>query len=112
MNVLLSFIVLAVFCTSSFAKESPPEIKVYSQNPVVYGKKNVLICHISGFYPVYMDIKLLKNGDEIPNSEQFGLEFHSDGMFHQSKKASFTPDTDNKFTCRVKHMQNEMTVVW
>ncbi|KAF5907360.1 beta-2 microglobulin precursor, partial [Clarias magur] len=112
MNVQLSFIMLAVFSTSSFAKESPPEIKVYSQNPVVFGEKLILICYASGFYPRDINVELLKNGEVIPGAEQSELGINSDGMFHLSKNVGFTPESDSQYACQVKHMQNEKTVTW
>ncbi|MCI4381222.1 hypothetical protein PGIGA_G00249140 [Pangasianodon gigas] len=75
MNVLLSFVVLAVFSASAFAKESSPKIQVYSRNPGEYGKENTLICHVSDFHPPDIEIKLMKNGAEIPNAKQTDLAF-------------------------------------
>ncbi|KAM9475740.1 beta-2-microglobulin-like [Clarias gariepinus] len=112
MNVLLSFIVLAVFSTISFAKESPPKIKVYSQNPVVFGKENILVCHLLGFYPQDIHVNLLENGEEIPGAVQSELGINSVGMFHLSKNASITPERKSQFACHVRHMQNEKTVIW
>ncbi|XP_053360521.1 beta-2-microglobulin-like [Clarias gariepinus] len=112
MNVLLSFVILTVFSTTSLAKESPPKIKVYSQNPVEFGKGIILVCHVLGFYPEDIHVNLLENGEEISGAVQSDLGINSDGMFHLSKNASITPESDDNYACHVKHMQNEKTVIW
>ncbi|KAF4070482.1 hypothetical protein AMELA_G00285900 [Ameiurus melas] len=75
MHLLLSFVVLAVFSASAFAKESPPKTQVYSRNPGEFGKENTLICHVSDFHPPDITIDLLKNGAVIPGAKQTDLAF-------------------------------------
>ncbi|KAB5567802.1 hypothetical protein PHYPO_G00237040 [Pangasianodon hypophthalmus] len=100
MKVLLSFVVLAVFSASAFAKESSPKIQVYSRNPGEYGKENTLICHVSDFHPPDIEIKLLKNvrrpspGSQTCKSP--GL--HSIWPLFISTLAVMIPLSDHQFT--------------
>ncbi|XP_053480268.1 beta-2-microglobulin, like [Ictalurus furcatus] len=112
MNFLLSFVVLAVFSASAFAKESPPKIQVYSRNPGEFGKANTLICHVSDFHPPDITIELLKNGEVIPNAEQTDLAFEKGWKFHLTKSVSFTPTSSDKFTCRVRHLKDTKNISW
>ncbi|XP_026781288.1 beta-2-microglobulin, like [Pangasianodon hypophthalmus] len=112
MKVLLSFVVLAVFSASAFAKESSPKIQVYSRNPGEYGKENTLICHVSDFHPPDIEIKLLKNGVEIPNAKQTDLAFEQGWKFHLTKSVAFTPTSGDTFSCKVRHLSSEKTFTW
>ncbi|KAG9270440.1 beta-2-microglobulin-like [Astyanax mexicanus] len=75
MKLMLFCVVFAFLGVSSFAKESPPKVQVYSRNPGEFGKDNVLICHVSGFHPPDITIDLLENGTPIPNAKQTDLAF-------------------------------------
>ncbi|KAG7332079.1 hypothetical protein KOW79_003913 [Hemibagrus wyckioides] len=112
MNMLLSVAVLVVLSASVFAKESPPKIQVYSRDPGVYDKENTLICHVSDFHPPDIEIKLTKNGVEIPNAKQTDLAFEKGWKFHLTKSVSFKPSSGEEYRCEVRHMQNRKTITW
>ncbi len=90
-----------------------PKVQVYSRNPGEYGKKNTLICYVSGFHPPDITIKLLKNGQEIEGSHQTDLAFEQGWQFHLTKYVDFTPQAGEEYTCRVRHMTNlEKSFTW
>ncbi len=90
-----------------------PKVQVYSRNPGEYGKKNTLICYVSGFHPPDITIKLLKNGQEIDGSHQTDLAFEQGWQFHLTKYVDFTPQAGEEYTCRVRHMNNiEKSFTW
>lgn len=92
---------------------APPKVQVYSRNPGEYGKKNTLICYVSGFHPPDITIKLLKNGEEIPGSQQTDLAFEQGWQFHLTKYVEFTPQVGEKYTCSVRHMTDpEKPFTW
>uniref|UniRef100_A0AAY5L4Y2 Beta-2-microglobulin n=1 Tax=Esox lucius TaxID=8010 RepID=A0AAY5L4Y2_ESOLU len=91
---------------------APPKVQVYSRNPGNFGEKNVLICHVSGFHPPDISIQLLKNGKEIPNSNQTDLAFEQGWQFHLTKSVFFTPAAEEEYSCRVRHLKNLKTYTW
>ncbi|NP_001291064.1 beta-2-microglobulin-like precursor [Esox lucius] len=112
MKIILSILALGLFYATVESKESPPKVQVYSRNPGNFGEKNVLICHVSGFHPPDISIQLLKNGKEIPNSNQTDLAFEQGWQFNLTKSVFFTPAAEEEYSCRVRHLKNLKTYTW
>ncbi|XP_036433458.1 beta-2-microglobulin-like [Colossoma macropomum] len=113
MKLLLCFVVACALYVTAQAKESPPKVQVYSNSPGEFGKENVLICHVSGFYPSDIIVELLRNGEKIPGAEQTDLAIDQDWKFHLTKSVSFTPQKEDLYICRVTHAQNKpQTYSW
>ncbi|XP_072529204.1 beta-2-microglobulin-like [Salminus brasiliensis] len=112
MKLLVAVVVLMALGSSSLAKQSDPKVQVYSYGPGEFGKENVLICHVSGFHPPDISIELLKNGVEIPNAKQTDLAFEKGWMFHLTRSVPFTPQKNEEYTCRVKHMARSKDFTW
>ncbi|XP_008436887.1 beta-2-microglobulin-like [Poecilia reticulata] len=109
----LVFLVIVLFASYAvMAKEASPKVQIYSRNPGLYGKENVLICHVSGFHPPEIKIDLLKNGQEIADAKQTDLAFEENWHYHLTKHAHFTPKEGERYTCRVIHVENETTHEW
>ncbi|XP_066524675.1 beta-2-microglobulin [Hoplias malabaricus] len=109
---LFTAVVLFVLGSSSLAKTSVPKVQVYSHNPGEFGKKNVLICHVSGFHPPDISIDLMRNEVEIPGSKQTDLAFEKGWMFQLTKSVDFTPQKNEHYTCRVRHMSTIKHFTW
>ncbi|XP_030006672.1 beta-2-microglobulin-like [Sphaeramia orbicularis] len=103
MKYVLLFGALAALYLTVESKTSPPKVQVYSRGPGEYGKENILICRVTGFHPPNIKIQLMKNDEELPNSVQTDLAFESDWHFHLTKHAPFTPQSGEKYVCRVTH---------
>ncbi|KAL0967262.1 hypothetical protein UPYG_G00250020 [Umbra pygmaea] len=112
MKAILSILVLGLVYAAVESKESPPKVQVYSRNPGNYGEKNVLICHVSGFHPPDISIQLLKDGQEIKDSNQTDLAFEQGWQFHLTKTAHFNPSRGEEYSCRVRHLKNMKTYTW
>uniref|UniRef100_A0A8C1JYQ5 Beta-2-microglobulin n=1 Tax=Cyprinus carpio TaxID=7962 RepID=A0A8C1JYQ5_CYPCA len=108
----LAVVALVLLSASCFAKQSAPKVQVYSRNPGEYGKKNVLICYVSGFHPPDITIELLKNKVEIPGSQQTDLAFEQGWQFHLTKFVDFTPQPGEEYSCRVRHMTDTKSYTW
>lgn len=91
---------------------APPKVQVYSRNVGLYGQKNVLICHASGFHPPDITIKLKKNGQEIPGATQTDLSFEQAWDFQLTKHVDFLPQSGEEYTCEVNHMSSTKTYTW
>ncbi|XP_051950641.1 beta-2-microglobulin-like [Xyrauchen texanus] len=106
---LAAVVLLGVSCS---AKQSDPKVQVYSHGPGIFGKKNVLICHVSGFHPPDITIDLLKNDQVIPNTIQTDLAFEQGWDFHLTKFIDFNPQSGEVYSCKVRHLTNIKTYTW
>ncbi|XP_032199453.1 beta-2-microglobulin [Mustela erminea] len=95
------------------AVQRTPKIQVYSRHPAENGKPNFLNCYVSGFHPPEIEIELLKNGEKM-NAEQSDLSFSKDWSFYLLVHTEFTPNGQDEFSCRVKHvtLKNPQVVKW
>ncbi|XP_034434736.1 beta-2-microglobulin-like isoform X2 [Hippoglossus hippoglossus] len=100
----LIFILLSAVVCSSLAKEDPPNVQVYTRLKEEFGKDNILICHVTCFYPPLITIDLLKNGETIPKANQTDLAFANTWKYHLTKAVAITLSQEDKFVCRVTHM--------
>ncbi|XP_055011042.1 beta-2-microglobulin, like [Boleophthalmus pectinirostris] len=103
-RLFLSVLVLVLYVDLSFCKNSAPKVQIYTRDPGHYDKPNILICHVSGFYPPELDLKLLRNNEEIKGANQTDLAFEEDWYYHLTKHAHFHPKKGDKFTCAVTHL--------
>ncbi|XP_007548001.1 beta-2-microglobulin-like [Poecilia latipinna] len=109
----LFFLVVVLYASYAvMAKEVSPKVQIYSRNPGLYGKPNVLICHVSGFHPPEIRIDLLKNGQEIADAKQTDLAFEENWHYHLTKHASFTPKEGEHYACRVTHVGKTTIHEW
>ncbi|XP_069572242.1 beta-2-microglobulin-like [Brachyistius frenatus] len=114
MKAPLCAAVVGLLCLagSSFAKDAPPKVQVYSHGPGEFKKVNTLLCHVSGFHPPEITIQLLKNGKEMHDSKQTDLSFEENWQYHLTKHAPFTPNQGEHFSCKVTHMGKSKTYNW
>ncbi|XP_041636472.1 beta-2-microglobulin-like [Cheilinus undulatus] len=110
--VLLSCVVALVAVCSAAELVSKPKVQVYSRNRGEFGKENILICHVSEFYPPDLKIQLLKDGVEMKNCNQTDLTFHKNWHFHLTVSREFTPVSGIQYTCRVTHGNKAVDYAW
>ncbi|XP_032406800.1 beta-2-microglobulin-like [Xiphophorus hellerii] len=109
----LLFLVVVLYASSAVvAKTVSPKVQIYSRNPGLYGNRNVLICHVSGFHPPEIKIDLLKNGQEIADVKQTDLAFEENWHYHLTKHADFTPVEGEHYMCRVTHVGTTTQHEW
>ncbi|KAM7366608.1 hypothetical protein PAMP_016035 [Pampus punctatissimus] len=114
MKTFVCVFLVGFFCLSSSSdtRQSSPKVQVYSRSPGEFGKDNILICHVSGFYPPEIKIELLRNGVEMPNGKQTDLAFEENWFYHLTKHVPFKPNKGEEFTCRVTHMGRSNIYTW
>ncbi|XP_008700359.1 beta-2-microglobulin [Ursus americanus] len=104
MAPLLPFVFVGLLSLSGLhAVQHAPKIQVYSRHPAENGKPNFLNCYVSGFHPPEIEIDLLKNGEKM-KAEQSDLSFSKDWTFYLLVHTEFTPNGQDEFSCRVKHV--------
>ncbi|KAK5895966.1 hypothetical protein CgunFtcFv8_009617 [Champsocephalus gunnari] len=96
MNIFLAVLVGLLSVLPSKAKDASPDVQVYSKGPGIIGEPNTLICHVKGFYPPEISIKVLNNGKEIFGAKQTDLAFEENWHYHLTKHVPFTPSQNDK----------------
>ncbi|KAF1540726.1 Mamu class II histocompatibility antigen, DR alpha chain, partial [Eudyptes schlegeli] len=82
----------------------PPEVTVFSEDPVELGDPNVLICYVDKFWPSIISITWLRNGQEVTDGV-FETVFYprEDHSFRKFSYLPFIPTRGDYYDCRVKH---------
>ncbi|XP_039621012.1 beta-2-microglobulin-like [Polypterus senegalus] len=103
MNILVALAVFGAVLCSVSAKEGKPKVQIYSKFPGEYGKDNVLICHVSGFHPPNIKVKLIKNDADIPGTKTSDLAFRRTWDFYLTQSVPFVPNKNDRYSCVVDH---------
>uniref|UniRef100_H2ZU88 Ig-like domain-containing protein n=1 Tax=Latimeria chalumnae TaxID=7897 RepID=H2ZU88_LATCH len=85
-------------------KTVPPEVTMYPENQVEFGKANILICFMDNFYPPVLNFTWYKNGNQV--SEGFyNTDFYSkvNYRFRKFSYLNFTPEVGDIYSCQVEH---------
>ncbi|CAJ0920285.1 unnamed protein product [Ranitomeya imitator] len=72
----------------------------------VVNEESVLRCSVTGFYPVDIDIKWFKDGEELNNISTEDPQRNSDRTYSVKSAVTITPteeDLERIFSCRVYH---------
>ncbi|KAG8432071.1 hypothetical protein GDO86_018822 [Hymenochirus boettgeri] len=103
LKILALALLLSVVTADMIIK--PPYVSVYTQEAIEFGKMNHIICYAQGFYPPLIDIKLKKNGDEIPNCRKDELSFKPDWTYYTMVSVPSTIEAQDKIECEISHNQ-------
>lgn len=86
------------------AKNVAPELHVFSEDPVIVGQPNMLICWAAKLFPPSMKMSWLKNGqpviDGVSESDFYGA---SDGSYSKFLYLATIPQEEEVYTCSVEH---------
>ncbi|NWI99510.1 DRA protein, partial [Crypturellus undulatus] len=82
----------------------PPEVTVFSEDPVELGNPNVLICYVDKFWPSMINITWLKNGQEVVDGIFETVYYRrKDNTFRKFSYLPFVPTRGDYYDCRVEH---------
>ncbi|XP_030403279.1 HLA class II histocompatibility antigen, DR alpha chain-like isoform X4 [Gopherus evgoodei] len=86
------------------AENVPPEVTVFSEEPVELGEPNVLICFADKFSPPVLSVTWLKNGQEVTGGV-YETDFYprQDNSFRKFSYLPFLPSQGDFYDCRVEH---------
>ncbi|CAH2307920.1 tapasin-related -like [Pelobates cultripes] len=82
-----------------------PEIDITGRFAVI-NKESILSCSITGFYPVDIDIKWYKDGENLNKYTVSTPQRNSDGTYSVYSTVTIIPTEEDKlltFSCRVRH---------
>ncbi|XP_070711392.1 H-2 class II histocompatibility antigen, A-U alpha chain-like isoform X1 [Pempheris klunzingeri] len=96
-------------------QDAPSSPMIYPRDNIELGQKNVLICHVTGFYPAPVKIYWTKNGENVTEGTSINVPFPSkDGTFSQSSRLQFLPQQGDIYSCTVGHraLDQPLTRIW
>ncbi|NXS39408.1 DRA protein, partial [Balaeniceps rex] len=88
----------------SQATIEPPEVMVFSEDPVELEDPNVLICYVDKFWPSVISITWLKNGQKLTDGVLETVFYRrQDFTFRKFSYLPFIPTRGDYYDCRVEH---------
>ncbi|XP_067169913.1 RLA class II histocompatibility antigen, DP alpha-1 chain-like [Apteryx mantelli] len=86
------------------ARNVPPEVRVFPEDPVELGEPNVLICFADKFSPPALNVTWLKNGHEVVDGVTETISYpRQDHTFRKFSYLPFVPTRGDSYDCRVEH---------
>ncbi|KAI9527170.1 hypothetical protein NQZ68_032750 [Dissostichus eleginoides] len=104
-----------IFKNVSLEKDPPSTPLLYTKQEVEMGEGNVLVCHVTGFYPAPVSFFWTKNGENVTEGTSFPVPFLSkEGSFSQFSRLEFTPQLGDIYSCGVQHLalDQPLTTFW
>ncbi|XP_074023499.1 HLA class II histocompatibility antigen, DR alpha chain-like [Numenius arquata] len=96
--------ILMKWSNRSQATIVPPEVMVFSEDPVELGDPNVLICYVDKFWPSVISISWLRNGQEVTDGVLETIFYpRDDNTFRKFSYLPFIPTRGDYYDCRVEH---------
>ncbi|XP_061619011.1 H-2 class II histocompatibility antigen, A-U alpha chain-like [Phyllopteryx taeniolatus] len=85
--------------------DRPSHPVVYPRDEELLGKKNTLVCHVSGFFPAPVKVRWTENGARAagPGRGSTAPYPDEDGSFHQTFRLDYIPAQGDIYTCVVEH---------
>ncbi|XP_015224608.1 PREDICTED: H-2 class II histocompatibility antigen, A-U alpha chain-like [Cyprinodon variegatus] len=96
-------------------KDGPSAPMVYPRNDVELGKQNILICHVSGFFPAPVNVSWTKNNQKVTEGTSINVPFpNKDSTFTQISRLVFIPQLGDVYSCSVEHpaLKEPVTTLW
>ncbi|XP_043939442.1 H-2 class II histocompatibility antigen, A-U alpha chain-like [Protopterus annectens] len=82
-----------------------PDVYIYFEKPIKFGEKNNLSCFAVRFFPLSIQITILKNNVLLPSEiKSSGALFDDNWKFQLLKSAEVIPMDGDVFSCSVEHV--------
>ncbi|KAK2863594.1 hypothetical protein Q5P01_003127 [Channa striata] len=95
--------------------DPPSSPMIYTRDDVELGEKNILICHVSGFYPAPVKVHWTKNGEKVTEGTTINVPYvNTEGVFSQTSRLDFVPQQGDIYSCAVEHpaLKEPLTRMW
>ncbi|XP_037618743.1 H-2 class II histocompatibility antigen, A-U alpha chain-like isoform X4 [Sebastes umbrosus] len=96
-------------------KDAPSSPMIYTHDNVDLGQENILICHVTGFFPAPVNVSWTKNGEKVTVGTTINVPMiNKDGTYNQFSTLKFTPQLGDIYSCEVEHLALEqpLTRIW
>ncbi|XP_007540846.2 HLA class II histocompatibility antigen, DR alpha chain-like, partial [Poecilia formosa] len=103
------------FLPPGFSPDAPSNLVIYPRDEVELGEQNILVCHVSGFYPAPVNVSWTRNGQKVTEGTSINVPFPSkDSTFTQISRLQFVPQLGDIYSCSVEHLAltEPMTRTW
>ncbi|XP_034412879.1 H-2 class II histocompatibility antigen, A-U alpha chain-like [Cyclopterus lumpus] len=94
-------------------RDPPSSPMIYPRDQVEPGQKNILICHVTGFFPAPVTFSWTKNQENVTEGTSNNVPFiNKDGTYNQFSRLEFSSHLGDIYGCTVKHLDLEQTRFW
>jgi len=91
-----------------------PQTSIYTKNDVQLNVENVLICHVTGFFPPPVRVSWTKNNEVFKEDSLSQNRANDDGTYNIFSSLKFTPVEGDIYSCTVNHtsLEEPQTKTW
>ncbi|KAG1951012.1 HLA class II histocompatibility antigen, DP alpha 1 chain-like [Pimephales promelas] len=95
-------------------KMDKPQTSIYTKNDVQLNVENVLICHVTGFFPPPVRVSWTKNNEVFKEDSLSQYRPNDDGTYNIFSSLKFTPVEGDIYSCTVNHtsLEEPQTKTW
>nr|ADZ99162.1 MHC class II antigen [Epinephelus coioides]ADZ99163.1 MHC class II antigen [Epinephelus coioides] len=96
-------------------QDPPSSPVVYSRDDVELGQNNILICHVTGFFPAPVKFYWTKNNKNVTEGTSSNVPYpNKDGTYNQFSRLEFVPQLGDIYSCSVGHqtLDQPLTRIW
>nr|ADZ99164.1 MHC class II antigen [Epinephelus coioides] len=96
-------------------QDPPSSPVVYSRDDVELGENNILICHVTGFFPAPVKFYWTKNNKNVTEGTSVNIPYpNKDGTYNQFSRLEFVPQLGDIYSCSVGHraLDQPLTRIW
>ncbi|XP_051758321.1 HLA class II histocompatibility antigen, DP alpha 1 chain [Ctenopharyngodon idella] len=84
-------------------KMDKPQTSIYARNDVQLNVENLLICHVTGFFPPPVRVSWNKNNEDLKADSLSQYRPNEDGTYNIFSSLTFTPVEGDIYSCTVNH---------
>ncbi|XP_077080479.1 H-2 class II histocompatibility antigen, E-U alpha chain-like [Siphateles boraxobius] len=95
-------------------KMDKPQTSIYAENDVQLNNENILICHVTGFFPPPVRVSWTKNNEVFKEDSLSQYRPNDDGTYNIFSSLKFTPVEGDIYSCTVNHtsLDQPQTKTW
>ncbi|KAK7135514.1 hypothetical protein R3I94_014247 [Phoxinus phoxinus] len=95
-------------------KMDKPQTSIYAKGDVQLTVENILICHVTGFFPPPVRVSWTKNNEGLKEDSLSQYWPNDDGTYNIFSSLKFTPVEGDMYSCTVNHtsLQELQTKTW
>jgi len=91
-----------------------PQTSIYAKNDVRLNVENLIICHVTGFFPPPVRVSWTKNNEVFREDSLSQYRPNDDGTYNIFSSLKFTPVEGDIYSCTVNHtsLEEPQTKTW